>query len=366
MSPAPRSLVTLSELAWRTLVVAAAVALLAYVLWHLRLVVLPVFLALLLATVLVPPARALRRRGVPALVATFVVFLGAAGVFAGLGLLVVPPFVDELDRLADSVRAGADEVADFVASGAFGLSQGEVQDAIDRAEEQLRGSAGSLASGVVTGALVVVEIIAGLLLTLVILFFFVKDGERMWGWVVRLFPAVRRDTVRDVGESSWRIFEAYVRGIAVVATVDAVLIAVALAIIGVPLVFPLAVLTFFGAFFPIIGAFTAGLAAVLVALVAEGVVAALIVVAVITLIQQLEGDLLYPVVVGRTVELHPVAILLAVTTGAVVAGIVGAFVAVPLAAVLAAGVPIVRARAGPSEGAAVSSRPARVEARTGP
>ncbi len=153
-----------------------------------------------------------------------------------------------------------------------------------------------------------------------------------------------RGRVEAIGESVWRVAGAYVRGLAVVATVDAVFIGLALALIGVPLVVPLAVLTFFAAFIPLVGAVTAGAAAAMVALVSEGVVDALLVVAAVTLVQQLEGDLLYPVVVGRTVALHPVVILLAVTVGAVLGGIIGAFIAVPLVAIVAAVVPIARGR----------------------
>ena len=169
---------------------------------------------------------------------------------------------------------------------------------------------------------------------MVLVFFFIRDGAQIWGWVVDLFPSRVRPDAHAVGRRSWSALSGYVRGMALVALVDAVLIGLALAIIGVPLVVPLMALTFFGAFVPLVGAFVAGLVAALVALVSRGLVAALLVTGAIVVIQQLEGDLIYPQVVGRSVNLHPVAVLLAVAAGAVLGGIAGAVLAVPAAAVL--------------------------------
>lgn len=340
----PPGLVALSEISWRLLVCAAAIGLLAYGLWQVRIIVLPIFIALLVATLLVPPARWLERRGVPSLIATTAVFTAALALVGAIGWSIVPPVVDEIDELDRQLRAGANQVGEYIVSGPFGVSEREIERAIEQAADQIAESRGAIASGLLSGVLLIGQFIAGLLLSAVLVFFFVKDGPQLWRWVARLFPERRRAMVDRLGASSWQILGAYVRGVALVATVDAVLIGVALALIGVPLVLPLAVLTFFAAFFPLIGAFLAGLAAALVALVAQGVVAALIVVAAITAIQQLEGDLLYPVVVGRVVQLHPVAILLAIAAGAVVAGIFGALIAAPLAAVLSAAFPILAAR----------------------
>jgi predicted PurR-regulated permease PerM len=340
----PPRLVALSEISWRLLVCGAAIGLLAYGLWQVRIVVLPIFIALLATTLLVPPARWLERRGVPSLLATAAVYIAALALVGAIGWLIVPPVVDELDELDRQLRAGVNQVGEYIVAGPFGVSEREIERAVEQAADQIAASRGAIVSGLLSGVQLVGQLIAGLLLSAVLVFFFVKDGPQLWRWVTRLFPKRRRAMVDRLGASSWEILGAYVRGVALVATVDAVLIGVALALIGVPLVLPLAVLTFFAAFFPLIGAFLAGLAAALVALVAQGVVAALIVVAAITAIQQLEGDLLYPVVVGRVVQLHPVAILLAIAAGAVVAGVIGALVAVPLAAVLSAAVPVLTGR----------------------
>lgn len=344
----PRTLFTLSEFSWRSLVCVAAIGLLAYGLWQLRFVMLPVFGALLIATLLTPPSRALRRTGLPPGASTAVVFVIALLALTIVAGGLVPPIVDQFDDVGRQVRGGIDELVGRVASGPFGVSEREVQVAIDDAAQRLGERSGAVVSGVLNGAIIAGQLLAQILLTVVLAFFFVKDGPRLWDRLVDLFPRRRRQAVREVGASGWRILSAYVRGMALVGLVDAILIGLALALLGVPLALPLAALTFVSAFVPLIGAVVAGGAAALVALVAVGPLTAVLVVAAVVVVQQVEGNLLYPVVVGRAMKLHPVVILLAVTTGAVVAGIIGALVAVPAAAVIGAAVPIVReARATP-------------------
>jgi predicted PurR-regulated permease PerM len=337
----PRSLVLASELGWRFLVVVAAIAVLAYGLWYIRLVALPAFLALLLSTILVPPARALRRRGLRPALATSIVFLGALLVAAGVGAVVIPAFVNEVGTLSDTVTGGAQELGRLIA-GPLGLSHEQVQSTIDSMSQKLHASGGDIASGVMSGAVILGQIVAAALLTLVLLFFYVKDGPSLWRWTVRVFPTGVRPRVDHAGRMSWQVLGAYVRGQALVATVDAVFIGIGLAIVGLPLVLPLAVLIFIGAFVPIVGAFVAGAAAVLIALVAKGAGAALVVLGINLAVQQLEGNVLYPMIMRKTIELHPVATLLIVGAGGVLAGIIGALVAVPIAAVVATVLPILR------------------------
>jgi predicted PurR-regulated permease PerM len=199
-----------------------------------------------------------------------------------------------------------------------------------------RGARGPLnALGLEIDAALAVEIVTGAVLAAVTLFFLVKDGHAIWPRAVRLFPPRARDDVRAIGELAWDTAAGYIRSLTIVAAVDAVLIALALWLIGVPFVLPLAALTFVGGFFPIVGAFVAGTAAALVALVAEGWTAALLVVGATILVQQLEGNVLQPYVVGSAVRVHPLAILLAITAGGILWGIAGAFLAVPLVAVCA-------------------------------
>jgi predicted PurR-regulated permease PerM len=352
----PRGLVTASELSWRLLTVALAVALIGFVLWEIRLVVLPLLVAVLLSTLLHPLAQRLRRRGVPNLLASVVVFLGGVGVLAGAIYLVVPAVIDELTNLVASVQAGIGELGDLLVEGPLGLSQVEAQETIREAEQRLTDSLDAIASGVLSGALLVGEVLAGAAIVLVLLFFFIKDGPLIWAWVTRLFGERGQGTLERVGEASWTALSQYVRGVVFVATFDAIFIGLALALIGVPLVIPLAVLTFIAAFVPYVGAFTAGAVAALVALVSNGVVAALLVVLAVLVVQAIEGNVLYPLVVGRTMHLHPVGILLAVTTGGVVAGIIGAVVAVPIMAVANAAVPIIRSDARGSPPGRVAGR----------
>ena len=330
----PRPLVTAAAISWRSLVVAAAVLAVVYVLVRLRLVVLPVIVALFVTTLLRPPARWLMSRGLPNLVASLAVLLASIALVLALVGLLGPTVVDEFGALSEDVREGVNEATSFVTSGPLDVSQEQIDSVMDSARDQLQANGGAITRGAVSGAVLVGELITGLLLAAVLVFFFIKDGERIWGWVVGLFPARRRHEVNEVGQRAWRTLSGYLRGIALVGLVDAVLIGIVLVVVGVPLVPALMLLTFLGAFFPVVGAFFAGLVSTLVALASNGLVAALIVLGAIIVIQQLEGDLVFPVVVGRALDLHPVAILLVLTAGGVLGGVVGAFLAVPLAAVV--------------------------------
>ncbi len=323
-----------ARVALEFLLVAAALAVLAFVLVRLRLVVLPVILAVFVSTLLVPPARALARRRVPRALATLLVMLGSVALLAGLVAALAPTVANEFDDLGREAQAGLDQVTRFLAERPFGIGRQEVDQGVDRVIERVRENSAALSRGLVSGAVLVGEVVAGFLLTIVLVFFFVNDGARIWGWVVSLFPTSRRADVDELGHRGWRTIGGYLRGVAVVALVDAVLIGLTLLVVGVPLALPLALLTFFGAFFPLVGAVVAGAVAALVALVTTGIGAALIVVVAILVIQEIEGDVLYPLVVGRAIRLHGVAILLLLTAGSVIAGVIGALFAVPLGAVV--------------------------------
>jgi predicted PurR-regulated permease PerM len=332
----PHGIAVAAAVAWRLLVIAAAVVLVGYAITKLLVIAIPFLVALLLTSLLRDPAEWLQARGVPRTLAAVLVVGGGVLLLAGLLGLIIPPFVDEASDLAGRVEDGVREVARSFAGGPFDLTESEIDRAVDRAIDDLDGNSGSVASGVLSGALIAAEIAAAMLLTIFLTFFMVRDGDRMWAWLVKLPSPERRRTVRGAGERAWQALSAYVRGVAIVATVDAVFIGAGLVIVGVPLAFQLTVLTFLAAFFPIVGAFAAGGAAVLVALVANGVTEALIILALIIVVQQLEGNVLYPVLVGSQLKLHPVAMLLVLGVGGVLAGVAGAFLAVPIAAVVAA------------------------------
>jgi predicted PurR-regulated permease PerM len=331
----PRGLVVAAAITWRVLVLALAVLAVGYAAGKLLLVVVPVIVALLLATLLVPLAHRLRDRGMHERTASLLVVVAGIALIAVLLTLIVPPFVSELSKVGSNVEQGSRKAGQVLRP--LGVSQAEVDKAIDDAVKSLKGSGGKkLTGGAVSGALAALNVLAAVLLTLVLTFFFVKDGRQIWSWIVGLFGPARRDGVEELGERVWRVLTGYVQGVALVALIDATLIGVTLVIVGVPLAMPLSVLTFLAAFFPVVGAVTVGAAAVLVALVAKGAVAAIIVGVVILCVQQLDGNVLQPVLVGRRLELHPVVVLLALTAGGVIAGLVGAFIAVPLAAVAGA------------------------------
>jgi putative heme transporter len=339
---APRLLVAASEISWRLLVVLAAIVVVAFGLLKIGFVAIPIMIALLLSTLFVPPARWLQRRGLGPAIATTIVFLAGilalAGVIAGISAAIA----SEADTLSSQVSGVANELGELVAGLPFAPEEAEIQRQIDSIDDRIRDHSSSIREGALSGAQAAGQFIAGLAIMLVVLFFFVKDGPKMWEWFCGLFPHERRPALDEMAERTWRVLTAYVRGVMAVALVDAVGIGIGLWIIGVPLVLPLAVITFLLAFVPIIGAYVAGAAAALVALVSVGPVAALAVVGVVALVQQIESHVLYPWIVGRTVELHPLVVLLSVAIGGVLYGIVGAALAVPLALLATAAVSVVR------------------------
>jgi predicted PurR-regulated permease PerM len=336
----PRGLAVASAVILRAAIVVGGIVLLALFAKRMMVVVIPVIVALLLATLLAPLAAWLIRRGArPALASALPVAL-AFLVFLGLWGVVIPPFVSQVPDVVENVQQGAGQLGD--AAKPLGLSDREVQDAIRKARDQLQG--GQVAGKVWTGAMLVVQWAAAVILILVLTFFFIKDGTQMRDWTVCLFAERRRRTLREISDRAWHALATYVQGVFLVATIDAVLIGIVLLLVGVPIALPLIVLTFIAAFFPIVGSILAGAAATLVALVSGGVVDAAIVLAAIIAIQQLEGNVFYPMVVGKRLQLHPVAILLALTAGGVLAGVAGAFLAIPVAAVTSAVLDYMRTR----------------------
>lgn len=332
----PRWLDRAGSWSWRLVVLALAIALTVWVLTRLYLVSLPVIVALILATLCVPPARALQARGLkPGLAATIVVVGGLALIVTVVALLT-PSFVEQILQLRPTVEAGVDDILSWLEEGPLGWDRARIDELLAQARSTASSSGSRIFSSVLSGAAIVAETIAGLALVVVLLFFFVKDGAEIVDWFIARTPDRRRDDLRAAGGRAWDALGGYVRGTATVALIDAIGIGIGLAIIGVPLVLPLAILVFLGAFLPVIGAFLAGLVAVLVALADGGGAAALLTLALIVAVQQLEGNVLQPIIMKRAVALHPVVVLIALTAGASVAGIAGAFLAVPITAVVAA------------------------------
>ena len=321
-----------ASLGWRLLIVTAALLFVLLVISKVIVVFVPVVVALFVSTVLVPPARWLRKHGWPPALATWAVFVMALLVLAAIVAVLVPNVAHDTTALRHSTNGGLDRVKNWLVRGPFHLKRRDVNADFKKFGDSFQSHAGGFA---IRGATLVGEIAADVLLSLVLTFFFVKDGERMAQSFLRLVPQGRTAETRELGTRAWATLSAYIRGTAVNGLVNGLLMTLGLWIVGVPLAVPIGVLTFFGGFFPIVGAIAVGGLAALIALVAKGPVAALVIIGLTVVIHNVEGYLVGPLVLGRAVRLHPVAVLLALAIGGVLAGIVGAFVAVPTAAVIA-------------------------------
>lgn len=341
----PRSLALAAAVSWRLLVVGAAVYVTVTLFARLQVIIVPAAVAVLLACALWPGVRRLRESGLRPAFAAATMLLALLGTLSVVVLLLAPRAADEVGELDVNVTGGVDVIKDWLIDGPLSLSETRVESFFDELQSQIRAASGTIASGALGGAMLAAEIVVGILLAVVLLFFFLKDGDRMWLWLERLLPESRQRTWHATAVEVRDVLSAFIRGTAIVALVDAVGIGLGLYLLGVPLVIPLAVLTFIGGFVPIVGATVAGFVAVMVALVSDGFVIALLVLGVVILVQQLESNFLQPVVVGRYVQLHPAAVLLAVGAGAVLYGVAGALLAVPVTAALSVVLGRNRARA---------------------
>ena len=323
---------TLAQYAWRGVVIIVAVAALIWTLAFLYLVTIPVILAVVLATFCVPLARRLEASGFPPAAAAATVVIGGLGLLAAAFAAMAPSFVRQARDLRPTIEEGIDEFFVWLEEGPVGLSRADVDELIANIGERTDGI-GEMATSLV---IAVGSILAALVLTLVLLFFIVKDGPQIVDWVSRRCPAQYRDPLSAVAARTWRSLGGFMRGTATVALIDAIGIAIGLAIIGVPLVLPLAFLVFLGGFVPVVGALVTGLIAVFVAWAHGGFGTAIAALVVVIVVQQVESNVLQPVIMKKAVSLHPVVILAGITAGAIIAGIIGAFLAVPVAAMAAA------------------------------
>lgn len=312
------------------LLVLAVVVIVAYLGVTLRLVVVPVLIAVLIAAAASPLVDLIARRA-PRVVAVWTTLLGGLLVLGGVGYLVGDSVADQWDELRDGALQGFDQLTTYVESGPLGLPAVDMDEIVAQLEQALQGSA--VQAGAITGATQVAQVVTGIVLALVVLFFLLKDGRVIWAFFREQLPEREHHRFDLVGTRSSNVMGGYVRGTATVAFVDAVGIGIGLLIVGVPLALPLALLTFVAAFIPIVGAVGAGAVAVLVALVSNGPIDALIVLGIVILVQQIESNFLQPVLMGRYLSLHPLVILLALAAGSIVAGVIGAILAVPFAAV---------------------------------
>ncbi|RFA23377.1 AI-2E family transporter [Subtercola boreus] len=309
------------------LVLAAAVV---FALVQLKLVVIPVLIALILASALSPVITVMRKH-VSAGLATWITLVAGILIFGGIIALIVFAVEGQWNDLSTSAVEGVNQLQQFVQGPPFNVGQEQFTSARDAVVGFLTSS--QFGTGAIASVSAAGSVITGAVLAIVILFFFLKDGDRIWAFFLRPFHGYRHDRGVRIGRTAVKTFGGYVRGTAIVAFVDAVCIGAGAAVLGVPLALPLAVIVFLTAFIPIIGATLAGVLAALVALVANGPFIALIVILIVVAVNQLEGNLLQPVVMANSLKLHPLVILVALTAGTILGGIVGAVLAVPIAAV---------------------------------
>jgi len=318
----------------RMLVIAAAVYLLFRLLSTFGVVTVPVALALLGSALMSPLVGWLQRHGVPRALATLVAMVGGLAVVAGVLTFVIQAFINGLPELQDKVSASINQVQQWLITGPFHLRQEEITQAGNNLTGSLKSHTNELTAGAISTAGTVTELLTAGLLTVFTLIFFLHGGREIWEFVIKVVPTRARDAVDVAGHRGFASLVGYVRATVAVAGVDAIGIGIGLGALQVPLALPLAALVFLGAFIPIIGAVLTGIVAVLVALVTKGFVVALIVLGVVLLVQQVEAHALQPLLLGRAVQLHPVAVVLAIAAGTVVGGIIGALLAVPTIAVL--------------------------------
>jgi putative heme transporter len=341
--------------AWRLLVIFAAIVALLWAVKRLEILVVPVALATMLAALLLPVVDFLDRRGAPRGGAVALVLLCGIAVVGGILAFVISQFIEGAPALVDQVSTSIKGVGDWLTQGPLHINQQQIDQARKSAVDALQNNQEKLTSGALSTAGTVTEIVTGALLVLFTLIFVLHGGRNIYAFVTKMFPTDVRERVRDAGRAGFHSLIGYVRATFLVALVDAVGIGTGLAIMGVPLALPLASLVFLGAFVPLVGAVVAGFLAVIVALIAKGLIYALITLGLIIAVQQLEGHVLQPLVMGRAVSIHPLAVVLAIAGGAVLAGIVGALLAVPTVAFLNSAVRVLLAPEPAAEEAALEA-----------
>jgi predicted PurR-regulated permease PerM len=329
----PTSVRLAADWTWRLLLFIAVGALLVVLIGRLRNVVLPVFLGVLLAALLTPVVTALRRLKVPPVVAAALTLLLFLGVLIGGIALVATSAVKQVEQLGPTLTNGVEELRNYLQDGPLHLGSERV-DALAKSVTDALSRSSTYTGTVVSGASAGVSFLAGFVLAMFALFFFLKDGFEIRCWIIEHMPRHWRPAANRAADEVWQSLTSYTRGAVAVAAFDGVFIGIGLLILDVPLALSLALLTFLAAFVPIVGAVLAGAVAVLVALAAKGFGTAIAVLVVVLLVQQLEGNVLQPLIMRRAVELHPLVVVVSVAAGGTIAGVAGAALAVPVVAVL--------------------------------
>ncbi|MFE9683689.1 AI-2E family transporter [Streptomyces sp. NPDC006285] len=322
-----------AEAGWRLLVLAGTVWVLMRVISAVQLVVVAFVAALLITALLQPTVARLRRHGVPRGLATALTAILGFVVMGLVGWFVVWQVMENIDDLSSQIQDGIDELQRWLLNSPFHVTEDQIKDIAKSLREAVGANTEEITSAGLEGVTVIVEALTGILLTMFSTLFLLYDGKRIWEWTLKLVPAAARPGVAGAGPRAWRTLTAYVRGTVIVALIDAIFIGLGIFFLDVPMAVPLAVFIFLFAFIPLVGAVVSGVLAVVVALVTQGVFTAVMVLIVVLAVQQIEGHILQPFILGRAVRVHPLAVVLSVAAGGVVAGIGGAVVAVPLVAV---------------------------------
>jgi putative heme transporter len=323
---------------WRFIVILLFASIVLWALTKLHEVMIPLAIAMLLSALLSPAVAWLRRHRVHRSLATALVLIGGVLLVAGTLTLVVTEFVNNYSDLVANSKTGINKIQNWFKGGMFHLTDKQFSSLTQTAQNWLTDHQSSLTTGAIATATTAVTVLVSIFLVLFTTFFFLRDGDKIWRFLVNLLPRAARQPIGAAGQASWLTLVAYVRATVFVAFIDALGIGIALAICRIELAFALAALVFLGAFIPIIGATLSGTVAVLVALVTRGPVFALIILGCVIGVQQLEGHILQPLIMGRAVSIHPLGVILSIASGLVLAGIIGALVAVPVVAVLNTGI----------------------------
>jgi predicted PurR-regulated permease PerM len=334
----PKVLRVSAALSWRLVAVAAAVWLISWIVGYLAVVIIPVAIALLLSALLAPVVGQLVRWQVPRGLATAIVVVGGIAVVGGVLYGVITAFIGGLPDLQKQVASSVQTITDWLKGPPLHLSTDQLTGMTDQIVKLIQENQLTITTSAISTAATLTELLTGILLVLFTTIFFLHDGGGIWSFLIRVVPADVRPRVDVAGRRGFASLVRYVRATAAVAVVDALGIGIGIAVVGVPLAVPLAALVFLGAFIPIVGAVIAGTVAVLVALVAKGFVAALIVLAIVIAVMQLESHILQPLLLGRAVQLHPLAVVLVIAAGFTFGSIAGALMSVPILAVLNSGI----------------------------
>jgi putative heme transporter len=329
----PWSMRVAAEIGWRLLILAGTVWVLMRVIGAIRLVVLAFAAALLITALLQPFVARLKRAGVPRGLATAIVCVSGFVIIGLVGWFVVWQVMDNVGNLSSSLQDGIAEAKKWLLNSPFHVTDDQINQVADNLSNALSHNTKQLTDAGLQGVTFLVEFLTGMLLTMFSTLFLLYDGPNIWNWVLRLFPEPAREGLSGAGPRAWRTLTHYVRGTVLVALIDAVCIGIGIFFLGVPMAVPIAVVIFLCSFVPLVGAVASGAIAVVVALVTQGPVTALMVLGVVLAVQQIEGHVLQPFILGRAVRVHPLAVVLSVAAGSLIAGIGGAVVAVPLVAV---------------------------------